>query len=99
MPFGLTNALAIFQSFINHVFWEFLNIFCIVYIDNILIFSDSKKKHTRHLRAILKKLAKAGLFIKEEKCNFFTTSTFFLSFIVSPKGLSIDSTKVATILD
>jgi hypothetical protein len=46
MPFGLTNALAVFQSFINHVLREFLDIFYIVYIDNILIFSDSKEEHT-----------------------------------------------------
>jgi len=99
MPFGLTNAPAVFQSFINHVLRKFLNIFCVVYIDNILIFSDSKEEYARHLRAILKKLAKAGLFIKREKCNFFTTLTSFLSFIVSLEGLSMDSTKVATILD
>jgi hypothetical protein len=99
MPFGLTNAPAVFQSFINHVLWEFLDIFCIVYIDDILIFSDSKEEHAQYLRAILKKLAKAGLFIKGEKCDFFTTLTFFLGFIVSQEGLSIDLTKVAIIQD
>jgi hypothetical protein len=99
MPFRLTNTPAVFQSFINHILREFLNIFYIVYIDDILIFSDSKKEHAQHLRAILKKLAKASLFIKGEKCDFFTTSTSFLDFIISPEGLSIDSTKVATIQD
>jgi len=97
MPFGLTNAPAVFQSFINHVLREFLDIFYVVYIDDILIFSDSRKEHAQHLRAILEKLAEAGLFIKGEKCDFFTTSISFLGFVVSPEGLSIDSTKVATI--
>jgi hypothetical protein len=78
---------------------EFLDIFCIVYIDDILIFSNSKEEHAQHLQAILKKLAKAGLFIKGEKCKFFTTSTSFLGFIVSLEGISMDLTKVATIQD
>jgi len=56
-----------------------------------------KEEHAWHLRAILEKLAEAGLFIKGEKCEFFTILTSFLGFIVSPEGLSIDLTKVATI--
>jgi len=99
MPFGLTNAPAVFQSFINHVFWEFLDIFCVVYIDDIFIFLDLKEEYARHLWAIFEKLAKAGLFIKGEKCDFFTTSTSFFGFIVSLEGLSMDLTKMATIWD
>jgi hypothetical protein len=99
MPFGLTNVLAVFQSFINHVLREFLDIFCVVYIDDILIFSNSKEEHAQYLWAVLEKLAKAGLFIKGEKCEFFTTLTLFLGFIISLEGISMDLTKVATIRD
>jgi hypothetical protein len=56
-----------------------------------------KEEHTWYLRAIFEKLAEASLFIKGEKCDFFTISTSFLGFIVSLEGLSMDSTKVAII--
>jgi hypothetical protein len=57
MPFGLTNAPASFQRWINEIFSEYLDIFCVAYLDDILVFSDSLDDHKRHVRTILPKVA------------------------------------------
>ena len=70
MPFGLTNALATFQSHIYHVLHGYLDLFCIVYLDD-LIFSFDRDSHTKHVRKVLKRLRKAQLFINSTKCMFY----------------------------
>jgi hypothetical protein len=54
MPFGLTNALAEFKHFMDDIFLDLLDIYVIVYLDNILIFSKSKVEHVGHIREVLK---------------------------------------------
>ena len=49
MPFGLTNALASFQELINDMIWEYLNVFALAYLDDILIFSTTYKEHVQHV--------------------------------------------------
>ena len=56
MSFGLINTPALFQRFINEVCREYLDIFVIAYLDDILIFSDTFEEHVQHVRAVLKKL-------------------------------------------
>ena len=99
MPFGLTNAPATRQQFVNDVLREFLDIFVVVYLDNILIYSEDPLQHNSHVRKVLKKLQVYELFCKPEKCEFGVDSTTFLGFAVSPKGLSMDPSKVQTIKD
>jgi hypothetical protein len=54
MPFGLTNAPAVFQHFMNDIFRDLLDIYVIVYLDNILIFSKSREEHVGHVKEVLK---------------------------------------------
>ena len=49
MPFGLTNALAVFQHMMNDIFWEYLDDFVVIYLDDILVFSKNKKEHEKHV--------------------------------------------------
>jgi hypothetical protein len=56
MPFGLTNAPAVFQHFMNNIFHDQLNIYVIVYLDDILIFSQSREEHVGHVKEVLKRL-------------------------------------------
>ena len=56
MPLGLTNAPAAFQAYINHALRGLVDDFCIVYLDDILIFSKSEEEHTEHLRQVCKRL-------------------------------------------
>jgi hypothetical protein len=70
MPFGLTNAPATFQRFINKVLGEHLDVFVVAYLNNILIFSQTKEQHIKHVQAILKKLHHAKLRLRPKKCEF-----------------------------
>ena len=56
MSFKLTNALAMFQRLTNHVLYDYLNEFVITYLNNILIFFKTEKKHEKHVKKVLKKL-------------------------------------------
>ena len=54
MPFELTNAPAPFRRWMNEILSEYLHIFCVAYLDNILIFSQNLEDHRRHIRTILR---------------------------------------------
>jgi hypothetical protein len=56
MPFGLTNALVMFCTFMNDIFWEWLDDFVVVYIDDILFYSDSMEEHVEHLWKVFQRL-------------------------------------------
>ena len=71
MPFGLTNALTTFQAYINRALIGLLNDFCVVYLDDILIYSETRKDHVRHVREVLQRLRKFALFASLKKCSFF----------------------------
>ncbi|GJR04771.1 putative reverse transcriptase domain-containing protein [Tanacetum coccineum] len=70
MPFGLTNAPAIFIDLMNHVFHEYLDKFIIVFIDDILVYSNTKEEQEDHLRIVLGTLRKKKLYAKFLKCEF-----------------------------
>ena len=99
MPFGLTGAPATFQRFINDTLREYLDLFCSVYLDDILIYSRTEEEHTAHVRAVLQKLRDAGLFAKMSKCEFFVPETKFLRMIISRDGIHMDPEKVQTVCD
>ncbi|XP_019094142.1 PREDICTED: uncharacterized protein LOC109129720, partial [Camelina sativa] len=69
MPFGLTNAPAAFMRLMNSVFQEFLDVFVIIFIDDVLVYSKSPEKHAVHLRAVLEKLREQKFFAKLSKCS------------------------------
>ncbi|KAG1952342.1 retrotransposable element [Pimephales promelas] len=93
MPFGLSNSPAVFQSFINDIFRDMLHRTVIIYIDDILIYSNTLKDHIQHVRAVLERLIQHQLYAKIEKCEFHQTSTTFLGYIISPKGVAMDESK------
>ena len=97
MPFGLTNAPATFQAYINKALSGLLDEFCVVYLDDILIFSESEEQHMRHLRAVLERLRRFALYANPKKCQFFTEQVEFLGFIVSTTGVSMDRSRINTI--
>lgn len=97
MPFGLTNAPATFQSYINEALRGLLDQFCIAYMDDILIYSNTREEHTRHVRAVLARLREFSLFVKLSKCEFYRTEVDFLGYRVGVAGVSMDPSKVAAI--
>ena len=99
MPFGLTNAPATFQSYINSALREYLDNFCTAYLDDILIYSNSREKHTEHVRLVLTKLQKHGLYASLEKCEFSVQEVNFLGYIISPKGVAMEPNRITTIVE
>ena len=93
MPFGLTNAPAVFQHLMNDVLRDYLDVFVIVYLDDILIFSQDQQQHDKHVRLVLERLREEGLFAKLEKCEFDKDNVEFLGSIVTPEGVKMDKKK------
>ncbi|SPC67452.1 uncharacterized protein UHOD_11751 [Ustilago sp. UG-2017b] len=97
MPFGLTNAPASFQHLMNDTFKDMLDRSLIIYLDDLLIYSSTLKQHQGHVSAVLARLRQAGLYAKAEKCQFSTSQTEFLGFVVSDQGVSMDPSKTEVI--
>ena len=99
MSFDLCNALETFQLYINDVLKEYLNDFCIVYLNDVLIYSNNKEDHIKHVRKILNKLHAVKLFLNINKCEFFVNEVKYLGLIITTEGVKMDSEKVQAILD
>ncbi len=100
MPFGLTNAPATFQAVINRALHEYLDIFVIAYLDDVLVYSSGTlEEHVEHVKKVLRKLKEYRLYLQPEKCEFHVKETEFLGFIISDKGVSMDPKKVSTVQD
>jgi len=99
MPFGLTNAPATFCTLMNDIFREWLDDFVVVYIDDILIYSNSLEEHAEHLRKVFQRLRENKLYAKLEKCEFGVTEVDFLGHRITQEGLMMDDHKVKAILD
>jgi hypothetical protein len=98
MHFSLTNAPTTFQHFMNSVFSDVLDKFVVVYLDDILIFSKNPKEHKANVREVLLCLQKHNLYANPDKCKFSVDTTEFLSYVISPSGISMSQSKVDAIL-
>jgi len=99
MLFGLTNAPAAFQRFMNDIFSDLLDVCVMIYLDDILIYSNNMSEHYWHVKEVLKHLRKTGLYAKAEKCEFHSESVEYLGYILSPSGLTMSDDKVKIIQD
>jgi len=89
MPFGLTNAPSAFQYLINKIFAKMLDMYIVIYIDDILIYLDSIAEHKKHVRKVLQRLCTNGLYTLSNKCMFYCDRMEFLGFILGPHGVQI----------
>ena len=92
MPFSLTNTPAAFQQFMNNIFSNLLDVCVMIYLDNILIYSNNMSEHHWHVKEVLKCLCKASLYAKAEKCKFHSE-------LVDHSGLTMSDDKVKIIQD
>ena len=83
----------------NNCFKDLLNLCIVVYLDDILIYSEHPDEHVTHVRKVLCRLCTNSLFAKLEKCKFNVDTTSFLGFVISLDGLKMDETKVQVIRD
>lgn len=99
MPFGLCNTPAIFQAYINHALVGLADVTCVVYLDDIMIFSEDPSKHDNAVCEVLDRLQQHGLYANLKKCNFDVDTIEFLGFVVTPSGVMIDASRVTAILE
>ncbi|WVZ70711.1 hypothetical protein U9M48_019354 [Paspalum notatum var. saurae] len=99
MSFGLTNAPAFFMYLMNSVFMNELDKFVVVFIDDILVYSENEKEHEEHLRIVLSRLREHKLYAKFSKCAFWLKEVAFLGHILSAKGVAVDPSKVEHVLN
>ena len=98
MPFGLTNVPAAFMDLMHKVFQPYLDQFVIVFVDGILIYSQSEWEHEYHLRIVLQLLGDHQLYAKFCKCEFWLTEVRFLGHVVSTSDVLVDPKKVETVM-
>lgn len=99
MPFGLTNAPACFQRMVNNLLSKYLDDFVVVYLDDILIYSETAEQHLEHIKMVLDVLRKERLYAKASKCEFFKPEVTFLGHVVANGQLKVDPIKVKAVQD
>ncbi len=99
MFFDLINILAIFQSYINRALISLINIYYIIYLDNIFIYSTNFTDHQRHIREILERFRNFKLYLKLSKCEFSINRVKFLSFIIITRDIDIEGSRVEIIIN
>ena len=97
MPFGLHNVPAIFQNMINQVLEYLFGFCCIAYMGDILIFSPICGQHTKDVQKLMEALAKACLYLKPSKCNFYKNEVSFLENLILKDGNAICPDKLKAI--
>jgi hypothetical protein len=99
VSFGLTNAPAYFMNMMNKVFMDELDKFVVVFIDDILIYSETTKEHEKHLRTVLEKLRQNQLYAKFEKCEFWLEKVAFLGHVLTADGVVVDPSKIEAVTE
>lgn len=99
MQFGLQNAPAAFQRMVNELFHDLVDVTVVLYLDDIIIFSEDPTQHDEHVREVLRRLRAADLFLKPEKCQFRTTEVDYLRLKISPGRVAMDPIKVSGVTD
>ena len=99
MSFGLTHAPTYFMYLMNSVFMPELDKFVVVFIDDILIYSENEEDHAEHLRVVLTRLREHKLYAKFSKCEFWLQKVPFLGHVLSENGIFVDPSKVQEVMD
>ena len=97
LPFGLTNAPSFFMTLMNEVFADFIDKFMVIYLDDILIYSESWEDHLEHIRKVLHRLREHKLYAKRSKCTFGVKTIDYLGFILNENNLCVDPNKSTAI--
>ncbi len=99
IPFGLVNTLVIFQLYINRALVGLINIYYIIYLDDIFIYSINSADHQRYIREILERLRNFKLYLKLSKCEFSVNRVKFLGFIVITRDIDMEKNRIKVIIN
>lgn len=97
MPIRLTNTPTTFQNYIHKALRRLVDVYCIVYLDDILIYSNDRNTHTKHIQEVLDRLHTTKLYAKPSKYSFYQETIEFLRYILSPREITINSRRIDTI--
>ena len=98
MPFDLCNSSALFQNYINNTLQKYLNDFCTMYLDDILIYSEIEAEHKIHVKCVLQKLCDVSLQADIIKCAFHIKKISYLELIIITEEVKMNSVKVSIIV-
>jgi hypothetical protein len=99
MPFGLHSAAGTFQALVERLFTPDLEPYVFAYLDDIIVSTPDFETHLNILRVVFDNLKKAGLTLKESKCEFCKPELRYLGYVVNRQGLNVDSAKVSAVVD
>ena len=99
MPFGLTNAPSVLQQMLNTLFKDYIGKFVLIYLDDIIIFSEDEKDHDNHVHKVLTILEREKLYCRLKKSQFRTKRIEYLGYVITPNGVSMNSEKIKAVLD
>ena len=99
MPLSLTNALATFQRLMESCLGELHMNWCIIYLDDIIVFSQTPEEHIHRLKAVFNKLRAARLKLKPSKHDLFKQQINYLGHVVSNEGVSTDPEKIKSVTE
>jgi hypothetical protein len=97
LPFGLTNAPRTFERLMEHVLSGLQWRICLVYLDDIIIFSKTFEEHLSRMGEVFTRLEQAGLKLKPKKCDLLKTKVLYLGHVVSREGVSTDPEKITKV--
>ena len=99
MPFGLANAPVTFQAYVNKTLKPYIDVFYVVYLDDVLIYSETEDSHWEHVRRVLRALLEYCLYAKLSECAFNCSEVTFLGFIVNQRGIQIEPLHIEAITE
>merc|ERR1711893_124538 len=99
MPFGLSNAPSTFERLMERVLSGLQWQICLVYLDDVIVFSRGATQHVSRLEGVLDRIISAGLRLKPKKCHLFQTEVSYLGHVVSSEGISTDPQKIKAVED
>ncbi len=99
MSFELINDSTFYQHYMNDVLFDYLHQFCQIYLDDIIIYSKTLKKHKQHVRLVLHKLRETDLQMNINKCKFHVQKIFFLRLLLFIERLKINSQKIQAVVE
>src|SRR6266536_2727385 len=99
IPFSLINAPAIFQLYINRALVGLINIYYIIYLDDIFIYFTNPADYQRYIREILKRFRNFKLYLKLSKCEFSINRVEFLGFMIIIRGIDMEGSRIEVIIN
>ena len=97
MPFGATNVPATFQRLMESCLGDLNLNWCIIYLNDVVVYAPTVKEHLVRLEAVFQKLKDAGLKLKPSKCDLFKKSISYLGHVVSEEGVQTDPKKIEAV--